>query len=164
MANILANLAACYGADRVVDVFENTGMAQKAKDLNIGCYVVRGVLTSAQLEAWHEALTDSVSFIANTNGTRAVDLKGNRSGAAAHRTIQCVAGICTCKYDYAATARHKLWKTSDVKPFSVVCDWLHDVHKVDRWEYFDEIVANIYDRRLNPVSYTHLTLPTNREV
>ena len=52
MASILANLEACYGADRVVDVFENTGMALKARDLNIGCYVVRGVLTSAQLAAW----------------------------------------------------------------------------------------------------------------
>ena len=76
MASILANLEACYGADRVVDVFENIGMALKARDLNIGCYVVRGVLTSAQLAAWHQALTDSVFFIANTKGPRAVDLKG----------------------------------------------------------------------------------------
>ena len=74
MASLLANLVASYGPDRVVDVFESTRMAQNAKDLNIGCYVVRDVLTSAQLNAWHEALTDSVIFIANTKGTRAVDL------------------------------------------------------------------------------------------
>ena len=94
MASLLANLVASYGPDRVVDVFENTGMAQNAKDLNIGCYVVRSVLPSAQLAAWHQALTDSVAFIANKQGTRAVDLKGNRSGPAAYRTIQCTSGKC----------------------------------------------------------------------
>ena len=98
MASILANLPACYGADCVVDVFENTGMALKARDLNIGCYVVRGVLTSAQLAAWHQALTDSVFFIANTQGPRYVDLKGDRPGPPAYRTIQATAGKCTCKY------------------------------------------------------------------
>jgi len=45
-SSILAKLEACYGAERVVDVFANTGIALKARDLNIGCYVVRGVLTS----------------------------------------------------------------------------------------------------------------------
>ena len=66
MSGILTKIEARYGRNRVVDVFENTGMALKARDLNIGCYVVRGVLTSAQLAAWHQALTDSVAFIANT--------------------------------------------------------------------------------------------------
>ena len=103
MASILANLRACYGADCVVDVFENTGMALKARDLNIGCYVVRGVLTSAQLAAWHQALTDTVIFIANTKGPRYVDLKGDRPGPPAYRTIQATAGKCNCKYAYAAT-------------------------------------------------------------
>ena len=155
MASILANLRACYGADSVVDVFENTGMALKARDLNIGCYVVRGVLTSAQLAAWHQALEGSVAYIANTKGTRAVDLKGDRPGPPEYRTIQCTAGKCTCKYAYAATARHKLFKTFEVKPFSDVCDWLHKTHKVDRQEYFDEIVANIYDRGLNQCAGFH---------
>ena len=155
MASIFANLAACYGADRVVDVFENTGMAQSARDLNIGCYVVRGVLTSAQLAAWHQASTDTVIFIANTKGTRAVDLKGDRPGPPAYRTTQATTGQCICKYDYAATGKHKLYKVSEVKPFSEVCDWVHDRHKVDRLNYFDEIVANVYSRAANQCAGYH---------
>ena len=155
MASILANLAACYGADRVVDVFENTGMALKARDLNIGCYVVRGVLTSAQLAAWHQALTDTVIFIANTKGPRAVDLKGDRPGPPEYRTIQATTGQCICKYAYAATGKHTLWKTSQVKPFSAVSDWLHEELKVERQAYFDEIVANIDDRMLNQFAGVH---------
>ena len=154
-SSILAKLEACYGAERVVDVFENTGMALKARDMNIGCYVVRGVLTSAQLAAWHQALTDSVFFIANTQGPRYVDLKGDRPGPPTYRTIQATAGKCTCKYAYAATARHKLFKTFEVKPFSDVCDWLHEAHNVGRLEYFDEIVANIYSRTLNQCAGYH---------
>ena len=132
MAGILANLEACYGAERVVDVFENKGMALKARDLNIGCYVVRGVLSPEQLEGWHQQLEDSLTAIGLQFGTRAVDLKG-RSGPAAYRTIQCTSGKCTCKYDYGATGRHRLWKTKDFKPFSAVSDWLHDEIKVERW-------------------------------
>ena len=155
MASILANLVACYGADRVVDVFENTGMAQHARDLNIGCYVVRGVLPSAQLAAWHQALQDSVAFIANKQGTRAVDLKGDRSGPAEYRTIQATTGQCTCKYAYAATGKHKLHKVSDVEHFSEVCDWVHARHKLDRLNYFDEIVANVYSRVANQCAGVH---------
>mgnify|MGYP003322924966 CR=1 FL=1 len=155
MASILANLHACYGADRVVDVFENTGMALKARDLNIGCYVVRGVLTSAQLAAWHQALTDSVIHIANTKGTRAVDLKGDRGGLPAYRTIQATTGHCTCKYAYAATGKHISYKVSDAQPFSEVCDWVHERHNVDRLNYFDEIVANVYSRAANQCAGVH---------
>jgi len=154
MSGILTKLEARFGRNRVVDVFANTGMALKAQELNIGCYVVRGVLSPEQLEGWHQQLEDSLTDIGLQFGTRAVDLKG-RSGPAAYRTIQCTSGKCTCKYDYAATARHTLWKTKDVKPFSAVSDWLHDEIKVERWLHFDEIVANIYDRGLNQCAGFH---------
>ena len=155
MAGMLTNLQACCGPDRVVDVFENTGIALKARDLNIGCYVVRGVLTSAQLAAWHQALTNSVAFIANKQGSRAVDLKGDRSGPAAYRTIQCTIGSCTCKYDYEGTARNLVFKTDKVAPFKAVCDWLHDAHRVVRKDHFDALVANIYSRAANQCAGVH---------
>ena len=44
MAGFLANLRARYGHERVVDVFQNTGMEPRARELNIGAYVVRNVL------------------------------------------------------------------------------------------------------------------------
>ena len=154
MSGILTKLEARFGRNCVVDVFANTGMALKAQELNIGCYVVRAVLSPEQLEGWHQYLTTSLTAIAVEFGSRAVDLKG-RSGPAAYRTTQCTSGKCTCKYDYAATGRHTLWKTSEVKPFSAVSDWLHDELKVERQAYFDEIVANIYDRRLNQCAGFH---------
>ena len=154
MSAILTKLEARFGRNCVVDVFANTGMALKAQELNIGCYVVRGVLPPEQLEGWHQQLEDSLTAIGLQFGTRAVDLRG-RSGPAAYRTIQCTSGKCTCKYDYAATGRHTLWKTKDVKPFSAVSDWLHDELEVERWLHFDEIVANIYDRGLNQCAGFH---------
>ena len=105
MSGILTKLEARFGRNRVVDVFANTGMALKAQELNIGCYVVRGVLPPEQLEGWHQQLEDSLTAIGLQFGTRAVDLKG-RSGPAAYRTIQCTSGMCNCKYDYAATGKH----------------------------------------------------------
>ena len=154
-SSILAKLEACYGAERVVDVFANTGIALKARDLNIGCYVVRGVLTSAQLAAWHQALTTSLNHIADTVGSRAVDLKGSRPGPPVYRTIQCVAGKCNCKYAYAATSKHKVYKVSEVEPFSDVCNWLHGHHNVGHQNYFDEIVANLYSRAANQCAGYH---------
>ena len=110
---LLAKLQACYGHDRVVDVFASTGIESQARRLNIGAYVVRKVVGHEKLAVWHRALADTMLLIINQNrgSTRAVDLKGDRSGPAAYRTIQCTSGLCTCKYEYAATARHKLYKT-----------------------------------------------------
>ena len=156
MAGILAKLQACYGPDRVVDVFKGIGIESKARDLNMGAYVIRNVLPPEQLAIWHQALEDSMMDITNKTGsTRAVDLKGDRPGPARYRTIQCTSGLCTCKYDYAATGRHKLYKTKEIKPFADVCDWVNKIHKVDRKEYFDEIVANLYSRSENQYAGYH---------
>ena len=65
MADFLATLWECYGQENVVDVFANTGIEKVAKELNMGCYVVRGVLTSQRREAWHQELTDSLITISN---------------------------------------------------------------------------------------------------
>ena len=56
MAGFLANLRARYGHERVVDVFQGTGMAPKARELNIGGYVVRGVLPSEKIAEWQKDL------------------------------------------------------------------------------------------------------------
>ena len=96
-----------------------------------------------------------IQIINDSGTTRAVDLKGDRKGSAFYRTIQCTSGGCTCKYQYAATGRHKLYNTKDIKPFEDVCDWLHQTHKMERKEYFDEIVANIYSRTENQYAGYH---------
>ena len=147
MAGFLANLRARYGHERVVDVFQGTGMEPKARELNIGGYVVRGVLPSEKIAEWQKDLEDSLCRIANSHGTRAVELKGK--SVLWYRTIQCTTGSCTCKYFYEGTARNPVFKTERVAPFKPVCDWLHDEHKVPRQEHFNEIVANIYSRPKN---------------
>ena len=149
MSDFLAILFECYGQDNVVDVFAKTGIEQEAKELNMGCYVVRGVLTSERCGTWHEALTDSLTSISNSKGPCSVELRGSRTKAAAHDTIQCVDGACTCKYDYHATSKHKVWKVSEWEPFRAASDWLHQEHNVASPARFDEIVANIYSREKN---------------
>ena len=148
-ADFLATLLDCYGQDNVVDVFANTGIEQEAKELNMGCYVVRGVLASERCADWHQCLVDSLTSISNSKGPRSVELRGNRTKEAAYNTIQCVDGACTCKYDYHATSKHKVWKVSDFEIFRAASDWLHQEHNVASPARFDEIVANIYSREKN---------------
>ena len=121
----------------------------------MGCYVVRGVLTSEQCDAWHQGLTDSLTSISNSHGLRSVQLRGKRLRPAAYLSIQCVSGRCTCKYAYAATARHRVWRVSDWKPFQDACDWLHNEHHVDWPDRFNEIVANVYSRPQNQCVAEH---------
>ena len=154
MAGFLANLRARYGHDRVVDVFQNTGMEPRARQLNIGAYVVRKVLPPEQIADWHRDLTDSITDISITHGSRAVDLRGWRGGPAIYRTIQCASGRCTCRYAYEGTARNPVL-TERVAPFQNVCDWLHDAHRVDRQDHFDTLVANIYSRAANQCIGAH---------
>ena len=154
MAGFLANLQARYGHDHVVDVFQNTGMEPRARQLNIGAYVVRRVLPPEQIDDWHRDLTDSITDISILHGSRAVDVRGGR-GPAFYRTIQCASGRCTCRYAYEGTARNPVFKTERVAPFQNVCDWLHDAHRVDRQDHFDAVVANIYSRAANQCIGAH---------
>ena len=155
MADFLKTLVACYGQERVVDVFAGTGIAQEARNLNMGCYVVRRVLTSEQQLEWHQDLSNAMTSIAEVCGPRQVDLKGNRTGPLAYRTIQCASGRCICKYEYAGTARHRLWRVSDWKHFQDACDWLHNEHNVDWPDRFDALVANVYSRSQNQCVNEH---------
>ena len=68
MEDFVAALRRCHGA-RAVDLFAGTGMEEAAEKLNMGCYVVRGVLTNEQQLQWHQDLSNSMTRIA-------VDLKG----------------------------------------------------------------------------------------
>ena len=76
-ADFLATLLECYGQDNVVDVFANTGIEQEAKELKMGCYVVRGVLASERCDDWQQCLVDSLASISNSKGSRSVELRGN---------------------------------------------------------------------------------------
>ena len=121
----------------------------------MGCYVVRGVLTSEQELGWHQALSNSMTYIAEMHGIRKVELKGHRSGPVVFRTTRCVSGRCICTYAYAGTARNGLWKVSDWKHFQDACDWLHNEHNVDWPDRFNEIVANVYSRPQNQCVAEH---------
>ena len=121
----------------------------------MGCYVVRGVLTSERCDAWHQALEDSLTSIANEWGPRSIELRGGRTKDAFYNTIQCVDGECNCKYDYCATGKHKVWKVSEYKPFRAASDWLHQEHSIASPARFDEIVANIYSREKNECAGFH---------
>ena len=94
--------------------------------------------------------------IAEQYGPHAVDLKGkSKKGPRAYATIQAVTGACNCKYVYANTCRHQLFKVSEWRHFQDVCDWLHQRHRVDWQDHFDEVVANIYSRAENECAGFH---------
>ena len=61
MADFLKKLVACYGQERVVDVFAGTGIEPEARRLNMGCYVVRGVLTSQHQREWHQYFSNPMA-------------------------------------------------------------------------------------------------------
>ena len=145
MSGLLPKRLELYGRARVVDVFQDTGMEQHSKKLGFGGHVVRGVLPHEQRATSHKTLEDSLASIANTIGSRSVELRGTTR--LWHRTIQCTTGSCTCKYGYEGTARNPVLKTERIKPFNHLCDWVHSAHKVPRQEHFDECVANIYSRQ-----------------
>ena len=128
-------------------------MEPKARELNIGGYVVRGVLPPETIADWHKLLVNSLQGIALIHGARAVELKGR--SALWYRTIQLTTGLCTCKYDYECTARNPVFKVPEVEPFQSVCDWVHDDHFVPRQQHFDEVVANIDDRQENQCIEAH---------
>ena len=68
--------------------------------------------------------------------------------------------------------QHYLLEMYDSNQFDrrELTDWEKKDDADKKWdnatEYFEEIIANIdaYDENRGAVSYTHLTLPTNREV
>ena len=99
-----AKLLEVYGPARVVDVFRETGMEQKALQLGIGGYVVRNAISDEQAANWHGALTGSLADISNQKGTRSVELKGPTKRLW-YRTTQLTTGFCTCKCGYEGTAR-----------------------------------------------------------
>ena len=100
-------------------------------------------------------MTDSLTSISNSFGVRSIELRGIKTQGAAYNTIQCVDGNCTCKYDYDATRKHKVYKVCTWKPFRAASDWLHKEHSVAWPDRFDEIVANVYNREKNQCAGAH---------
>ena len=129
-------------------------MQKWAQELDFGLYVVRNTFTPKQCADWHAALQLSLNDLAVKHGVRCVQLKGNAKILWYH-TIQCVTGGCTCKYDYAATARNFVFPAEFVQPFPAVLDWVHSQHQVRRQNYFDQFVANVYSRASNQSINAH---------
>ena len=98
-------LSDTYG-NRVQDVFEGTQMHDRAQKLGFGLWLVPGAVRAEQIQTWNAQIHECFNHISDTSGSRSIALKGKKTRW--YDTIQCVAGSCTCKYDYEGTARHRL--------------------------------------------------------
>ena len=61
-------------------------------------------------------------------------------------TFKCTGGPRTCKYHYEGAARGPQFNIDRTVPFAEATEWAHSFHKVPRQWYFDQCVANVYDR------------------
>ena len=81
-----------------VDVLKDTPLEQHGMDHDFGLYVVRGVLERDVQESWAE---DCQRMFAQ----KSCDPGGTKLGKN-YSTLQAVLNECTCKYNYAGTAKH----------------------------------------------------------
>ena len=84
-----------------VDVLKDTALEQHGKDHGFGLYVVRGVLEKDVQDSW---AADCHRMFAQKSGEPGGTKLG--SNKKHYSTIQAVLNECTCKYNYAGTAKH----------------------------------------------------------
>ena len=89
-----------FGKRGYVDVLKGTRLEQHGKDHGFGLYVVRGVLERDVQESWAE---DRQRMFAQ----KSRDPGGTKLGKN-YSTLQAVLNECTCKYNYAGTAKHRV--------------------------------------------------------
>ena len=151
-------LRATYGHG-VQDCFAGTEMHDRAQKLGFGLWLVPGAVGTDKLKTWSAQLHDCFDDIAETSGTRAIALKGNKRW---YDTIQCVAGSCTCKYDYEGTAQHKPYALKDIPCHNQITEWLHSAMQVPHEKQFNEIVCNRYLRNFDESIPWHSDVHNNR--
>ena len=135
-----------FGKRRYVDVLKGTALEQHAKDHGFGLYVVRGVLERDVEETW------------TTYCERMFDQKSRENGGTKlgvnkkfDSTLQAVMNECTCKYNYAGTARHVVVQLREdehngvCEVMSKSMEWVNDKLGLERSLEFNELVTNQYD-------------------
>ena len=91
-----------------VDVLKGTALEQHGKNHGFGLYVVRGVLDRDVQDSW--AADCYCMFDEKSRDPGGTKLGTHRKH---YSTIQAVLNECTCKYNYAGTAKHivvHLWE------------------------------------------------------
>ena len=78
-SNFYQTLLEHNGTERVVDVFEGTGIEARPANLEIGAWVVRGAIGEELALEWHGQFMVSLTSIANYNGESSVRLKRKQS-------------------------------------------------------------------------------------
>ena len=129
-----------YG-DRVEDCFADTAMHEHAQKLGAGLWLVRFAVEADMLKTCNAQLHDCFEDIIKEKGPRAIALQGKKRW---YDTIQCVAGICICKYVYEGTARRKTYALKDLPSHNHLTEWLHSQMQVPNEKQFNEIVSNRY--------------------
>ena len=131
MSGLLPKLVAHYGEDRVVDVFEGTGIKGHAQTLRFGLYVVRNAFSQETSNRWKIKMEQQLFKIGLQMGSRSVNVKGSKLW---YTTLQCTSKPCTCKYEYEGTAKNPLWNIERTDPFNDVCEWMNAGHHLPRTE------------------------------
>ena len=80
------------------------------------------------------------------HGVNSVRVKGRSNRTAFYSSIQAVLGKCTCKYDYAGTAKHKVVSlpNEQCRVLEETLDWLQAHDGPDQQFFFNEVIANMY--------------------
>ena len=140
-----------FGKRGYVDVLKGTRLEQHGKDHGFGLYVVRGVLERDVEETWTtycERMFDQKSR--ENGGTK---LGGNKKF---YSTLQAVMNECTCKYNYAGTARHVVVQLREdehngvCEVMSKSMEWVNDKLGLERSLQFNELVTNQYEAAYSP--------------
>ena len=135
-----------FGKRGYVDVLKGTRLEQHGKDHGFGLYVVRGVLERDVQETW------------TTDCHRMFERKSRENGGTKlgtnkkfYSTLQAVVNECTCKYNYAGTARHVVVQLREgehngvCEVLSKSMEWVNDKLGLERSLEFNELVTNQYD-------------------
>ena len=77
-----------------------------------------------------------------------VDVQGSRPQRW-YRSVQAVSDNCTCKYNYAASGRHVVYKVEDIEFLNEYLSWVHSLGDIRVHQRFNEIIGNIYMRDLD---------------
>ena len=136
-----------YGS-QVEDLLQGTGLQDSGEKLGFGIHVVHGAISQPQAAEFMGELDQGIAHTAlnSVNHTRGVEVKGSRSGTKRrYQTIQGTTRGCTCKYDYGAVARHRVYPVAQVPALKSFNDWVNR-HNVSPMYYMNEVLANLYSR------------------
>ena len=124
--------------NKVEDCFAGTKMADFALQYKVGLFKVR---QAAETENFGKLLEHDFDSL-KQSGVRKSKLQVGSQKE--YDSMQYVTTNCTCKYDYAGTRDHDLFKVLQHPGANAPTTWLHEHHSACHYESFNEVVANLY--------------------